>query len=326
MDLPSEMYNPLSLLIFLLILFLTSVQLLKLSRRRGHKLNLPPSPPKLPIIGNLHQVLLNLPHRSFKALSDRYGPLMYVYFGNSPSLVVSSAELAREVMKTHDIVFSNRPKTIAAHILLYECKDLGNVNYGEYWRQLRKICVHELLSTKRVQSAQHVRVREVSNLINKIRRSCKFKGRPINLSQMLLAISNNIASQCVFGKKVEGGGGGGGNGESKFGELTRRQMMLMTSFCFGDLYPSLKWIDVLTGFIGSLHETAKALGDLLDQVIEDHRLSQSDYDDDDKKDFVHVLLQLQKDGNLPIELTQDTLKAILMVSFSFKALYPQSLV
>ena len=306
-----EMFPSLPLLLPILLFIL--VQLLKLTRARGN-LNLPPSPPKLPIIGNLHQVLQNLPHRSFKALSERYGPLMYVYFGNTPSLVVSSAELASQVMKTHDIAFSNRPKTIAAHILLYECKDLGNVNYGEYWRQLRKICVLELLSSQRVQSAQHVRVEEVSCLINKIRRSC-LNGGAINLSEMLLAVSNNIASRCVFGRKVEEEEGeGGGNGGSKFGELTRRQMMLMTSFCFGDLYPSLKWIDVLTGFIGRLHETAAALGDLLDQVIEEHRVSLTDNDQSDKKDFVHILLQLQENGNLAIELSQDTIKAILMVS------------
>ncbi|KAL9434112.1 hypothetical protein AB3S75_028863 [Citrus x aurantiifolia] len=307
-----EMFPSLPLLLPILLFIL--VQLLKLTRARGN-LNLPPSPPKLPIIGNLHQVLQNLPHRSFKALSERYGPLMYVYFGNTPSLVVSSAELASQVMKTHDIAFSNRPKTIAAHILLYECKDLGNVNYGEYWRQLRKICVLELLSSKRVQSAQHVRVEEVSCLINKIRRSC-LNGGAINLSEMLLAVSNNIASRCVFGRKVEEEEGGeGGNGGSKFGELTRRQMMLMTSFCFGDLYPSLNWIDVLTGFIGRLHQTAAALGDLLDQVIEEHRVSLTDNDQSDKKDFVHILLQLQENGNLAIELSQDTIKAILMDMF-----------
>ncbi|KAM1447134.1 hypothetical protein ACFXTO_006270 [Malus domestica] len=70
----------------------------------------PPSPPKLPIIGNLHQVGLH-PHRSFQALSQRHGPLMLLHFGSVPVLVVSSAEAAREIMKTHDLTFSNRPKS-----------------------------------------------------------------------------------------------------------------------------------------------------------------------------------------------------------------------
>ncbi|KAH9794621.1 cytochrome P450 71A18 [Citrus sinensis] len=307
-----EIYNPLSLSL-LLILLLTLVQLLKLSRSTN-KLNLPPSPPRLPIIGNLHQIVQNVPHRSLKALSDRYGPIILVYFGNSPSLVVSSAEVASEMMKTHDIAFSNRPRSIATKILLYDGKDLGFAEYGEYWRQLWKICVLELLSNKRVKSAQHIRVEEVSCLINKIRRSCinGHGGSTINLSEMILAVSNNIATRCIFGRKVEDLEEENGSGESKFGELTKKNMILLARTCVGDLYPSLKWIDFLTGSIYHLHKIARDLGDLLDQVIEEHRITLTD---DDKKDFIHVLLQLQKDGNDGIEVTQDTLKAILMDMF-----------
>ena len=50
---------------------------------------------------------------------------------------------ASEMMKTHDIAFSNRPRSIATKILLCDGKDLGFAEYGEYWRQLRKICVLE---------------------------------------------------------------------------------------------------------------------------------------------------------------------------------------
>jgi hypothetical protein len=125
------------------------------NRSRNGKPNLPPSPPKLPIIGNLHQ-LGKLPHRSLQALSNKYGPLMFLYLGNAPTLVVSSADMAREIMKTHDIVYSNRPKTIAANMLLYGCKDVAFSPYGEYWRQARKICVLELLSLKSVQPFKYV--------------------------------------------------------------------------------------------------------------------------------------------------------------------------
>ncbi|KAK7850563.1 cytochrome p450 71a2, partial [Quercus suber] len=65
--------------------------------------SIPPPPQKLPIIGNLHQ-LGTLPHRSLQALSRKYGPVMFFYFGHAPTLVVSSADMAREMMKTHDIL------------------------------------------------------------------------------------------------------------------------------------------------------------------------------------------------------------------------------
>ena len=114
-----------------LVLFSLLLPFFLLKSRKGGKLNLPPSPPKLPIIGNLHQ-LGTLPHRSLRALSTKYGPLMLLNLGHVPTLVVSSAEIAREMVKTHDIVFSNRPKTTAANIFTYGYLDMSFAPYGNY--------------------------------------------------------------------------------------------------------------------------------------------------------------------------------------------------
>ncbi|KAE8124335.1 hypothetical protein FH972_019233 [Carpinus fangiana] len=236
-DLLKIPFNPLLSLVFLIPF------LYVFKRIRNGKPNLPPSPPKLPIIGNLHQ-LGTLPHRSLQALSNKYGPLMFLYLGNAPTLVVSSADMAREITKTNDITFSNRPQTTAVNILFYGCKDVGFSPYGDYWRQARKICVLELLSLKSVQSLQYVREEEVEALNNKIRDSC-LNEASVNLSEMLIATSNNIVCRCTVGQKFEDK-----NGKSGFGELSRKVMVLLTAFCFGDFFPSLGWIDILTGLEG----------------------------------------------------------------------------
>ncbi|KAH9781399.1 hypothetical protein KPL71_008448 [Citrus sinensis] len=71
------------------------------------KKSLPPSPPKLPIIGNLHQLGL-FPHCSLGALAQCYGPLMLLYLGKVPVLVVSSADAACEIVR--NVIFANQPK------------------------------------------------------------------------------------------------------------------------------------------------------------------------------------------------------------------------
>ena len=293
--------NPLFLSLILLVSLIIWLKLAK-----GKKLNLPPSPPKLPIIGNIHQ-LGKLPHRSLRDLSRKYGSLLLLQLGHNPTLVVSSAEMAREIVKNHDIVFSNRPKTTAANILFYGCTDIGFAPYGEYWRQVRKVSVLELFSHRRVHSFQFVRDEEVEVLINKIRRA-SVQGEFINLTELLMAVSNNIVSRCVLSRKSEEE-----DGSNKFGQLSRRVMVLLTSFCVGDMFPYLRWLDVLTGFIPSLKAVSGEIDTFLDQIIEEHRVLESQDEITDKKDFVSIILQLQKDGMLEMELTQENIKAILLV-------------
>ncbi|PQQ00448.1 cytochrome P450 71A1-like [Prunus yedoensis var. nudiflora] len=145
-----ELHRNLTIDTFLFLALLFSFFVLLIFTKSRGKLNLPPSPPRLPIIRNLHQVG-TLPHRSLRAVSKKYGPLLLMHLGRAPTLVVSSAEFAKEIMRTHDIVFSNRIKTTAEDILYFGCKDIGSASCGDYWRQVRKLCVVELLSQRHFQ-------------------------------------------------------------------------------------------------------------------------------------------------------------------------------
>ncbi|KAL7222750.1 hypothetical protein ACSBR1_024452 [Camellia fascicularis] len=78
----------------LLPLFFFTLLILKwLSTIQKPNKNLPTSPSKHPIIGNLHQ-MGQFPHRSLLSLSQKHGPLMLLQFGSMLVLVVSFAKAA----------------------------------------------------------------------------------------------------------------------------------------------------------------------------------------------------------------------------------------
>ncbi|XP_050254723.1 phenylacetaldehyde oxime monooxygenase CYP71AN24-like [Quercus robur] len=296
--------TPFHVLLFL-VLLLSFVYIFK--HFISGKPKFPPSPPKLPIIGKLHQ-LGKLPHRSLHGLSKKYGPIMFLDLGYAPTVVVSSADMAKEIIKTNDIIFSNWPETMAVNFLYYGSIDVAFSQYGEYWRQAKKICVLKLLSLKRVQSFQYVREEVVEESIKKIRDSC-LKGASINLSEIIIATLKNIVTRCVFGQKFED------NGKSKIGELPRRVMVLLAAFSLGDFFPYLRWIDVLTGFIPSLKSTFGEIDAFLDQVVQQHMIIKVDDGLPNKNDFVDSLLKLRNSGKLDFELTHKNLKALLLDMF-----------
>ncbi|KAK8992117.1 hypothetical protein V6N11_045009 [Hibiscus sabdariffa] len=124
---------------------------------------------------------------------------------------------------------------------------------------------------------------------------------------MLTLVSSNIVSRCILSHKSEEE-----DGCSKFGELVRRLLILFTGFCVGDMFHYLRWVDVLTGYIPSMKAVSAELDAFLNQVITEHRALEHRAQVTHKKDFVSIIMQLQKDGMFE-KLTQDNIKAILLV-------------
>ncbi|TKY55276.1 steroid 17alpha-monooxygenase or 17alpha-hydroxyprogesterone aldolase [Spatholobus suberectus] len=227
----------------------------------------------------------------------------------TPTLVVSSGDVAMEIMKTHDLTFSDRPQNTAAKILLYGCTDVGFALYGENWRQKRKICVLELLSTKRVQSFRAIREEEVAELVNKLREASLSDACYVNLSEMLISTANNIVCKCALGRKYTG------DGYSKVKQLARDAMIHLTSFTLRDYFPWLGWVDVLTGKIQKYKATAGAMDALFNQAIAEHLTVKREGEHSERKDFVDILLQLQEDSLLSFELTKNDVKALITDMF-----------
>ncbi|GAY62211.1 hypothetical protein CUMW_215960 [Citrus unshiu] len=122
-----------ALLIVMIILLCLPIFLFFVLRRHvtsSYASSLPPGPKGLPFIGNLHQFDSSKPHVSFWELSKKYGPLMSLRIGFVPTLIVSSAKMAKETLKAHDLQFSGRPASVATQRLTYNGLDLIFSPYG----------------------------------------------------------------------------------------------------------------------------------------------------------------------------------------------------
>uniref|UniRef100_A0A0A9CKM4 Uncharacterized protein n=1 Tax=Arundo donax TaxID=35708 RepID=A0A0A9CKM4_ARUDO len=129
---------------------------------------LPPGPWNLPVIGSLLHLVGAPPHRALLCLSRRHGPLMLLRLGEVPTVVVSSPEAAMEVLKTNDPVFASRQRGAMLNVVSCGSRGLIFAPYGEYWRQMRKVCVVELLSARQVRRMERIRRDEVSRLVESI--------------------------------------------------------------------------------------------------------------------------------------------------------------
>ncbi|XLS83573.1 hypothetical protein HN51_033739, partial [Arachis hypogaea] len=155
-----------------------------------------------------------------------------------------------------------------------------------------------------VKSFLSVRANEVSMMINSIHEACA-KESSVNLSKLIIVTSSNISFRCIFGLRFETSD----DGRKSIAEVVKKLMIQFSKLGVGDLFPSLDWVDVLTGFMSRLKVIFAELDAFLEEVIEEHKRKKRD---DNNKDFVDILLQLQERDMLEFELNGDTMKALLL--------------
>ncbi|KAJ0038707.1 hypothetical protein Pint_22836 [Pistacia integerrima] len=286
----------------LLFLLLKKVQSLKILNKR-----LPPSPPKLPVLGNLHQ-LGELPHQSLRQLSNKYGPVMLLKLGRIPLTVISSAQAARDVLKNHDLDCCSRPPLTGTRKLTYNYLDMAFSPYSEHWREIRKICVLELFSLKRTQSFQFIREEETAFLINSISESSS-SSSSVDLSEKMFALTGSIVFRMAFGKRFRGSK----FDNHRFEELVHAAESVLGGFTANECFPYIGWIiDRLTSYHAKLERVFHELDTLFQQIIDDH-LKPERSKQEVQEDFIDVMLKIEREET-ESRLSKDHIKAVLLVS------------
>ncbi|KAK1677084.1 hypothetical protein QYE76_037932 [Lolium multiflorum] len=294
-----------------LILFFTAVSallalcFLKFSGGKSkprHKL--PPGPWTLPIIGSLHHVISTLPHRRMTELSRRYGPVMLLKLGEVPSVFISSSEAAAEVLKTNDLAFASRPSSVTLDIFGGGGKDIAFAPYGDRWRQMRKVCIVELLSARQVRRMEGIRAQEVGNRLATITAS---NGATLNVSHMVAALSVDIVTRAVFGGRF--------TQQDEFLREVDKAFALVAGSSLVDLFPSSRLVRWLSSGERHMRRCYGRIQHVITDIIDERKAASDGVCSTNEEDLLGVLLRLQLDDSLQFPLTAEVIGAVLFDIF-----------
>lgn len=264
------------------------------------KRNLPPSPLALPVIGHLHLIKTPL-HQALQTLSAKYGPIMYLRFGCRHVLVVSSPSAAEQCLSDHaDVVFANRPASLATKYLSYNNTSLGFAPYGDHWRNLRRLTSTLIFSSVSLHRSAAVRNQEVRCLARKLFQGCSGSiatNRKINLSRMHYELLLNVMTATIAGKQccmLDG----------------MPDVTTFTNMC--DYIPVLRWVG-FKGMEKNLVNIHRKRDEFVQILLDEYRRNRDGFSSNkERKMMIEHMLSLQEAE--PEYYTDILIKGLLQVS------------
>ncbi|XP_058079655.1 p-coumarate 3-hydroxylase-like [Magnolia sinica] len=292
-----------SLPLSLLILFL-SLLAFKLLLWRRYKL--PPGPKPWPVVGNLYDIK-PVKFRCFAAWASTYGPIISVWFGSTLNVVVSSSEMAKEVLKDNDQMLADRPRRKVAELFSRNGQDLIWADYGPHYVKVRKVCQVELFTPKRLEALRSVREDEVTAMIETIFRDCTKPGnhgKSMAARDFLTPVSFNNITRLALGKRLmDAEGRMDDQGKELKSIVTDGNIKFGGSFPLTEHVPWLKFFNRTDEVALEKHEARR---DRLTKAIMDEH-TQARLKNGAKHHFVDALLTLQDQ----YKLSDDTIIGLL---------------
>ncbi|KAL5229534.1 hypothetical protein ABZP36_028310 [Zizania latifolia] len=290
---------------FLLPLALAAAVLFLLSKLASFasktRFNLPPGPWTLPVIGSIHHLIRSDSiQQSMRTLAEKHGPFMQIWLSEVPTVVVSSPEVAQEILRNQDVTFADRFVSTTIGMILGN--DLAFCPYGEQRRQLRQLCTKGLLTAARVKSFRCIRESEVVSLGRGMATSAAATDDIVNLTERMGKLVNDIMVRCSVGERSKH--------HDEYLDALRTSLSQLTLLTVADVFPSSK----LARMLGTAPRRAlacrKKIECILEQIIQERKeimdrgISNGD-ETAGNECFLDVLLRLQKEGDTPIPITDE---------------------
>ncbi|CAN7045297.1 hypothetical protein IGI04_008257 [Brassica rapa subsp. trilocularis] len=267
---------------------------------------LPPGPWGLPIVGNLPFLKPEL-HTYFQGLAKKHGPVFKLWFGSKLAIVVTSSEVAREILRTNDVIFANHDVPAVALASSYGGIDIPWSPYGPRLRMLRKLCINRILSNARMEKSVDLRRGETRRTVRYLADLAR-AGSPVNLGEQIFLMILNVVTQMLWGATVQ-------NEDrelvgAEFSGIVQEMNDLLLVPNLSDFFPVLSRFD-LQGLAKRMGGLAERMDRLFDRVI-NQRLGMGKGSEGKGEDFLEVLLKIKDENDEKTNLNMNDVKALLM--------------
>ncbi|MCO5606624.1 hypothetical protein L7F22_060812 [Adiantum nelumboides] len=241
----------------------------------------PKGPRPWPILGHLllikkaaHQVLADL------SQNQGFGPIMGLRLGSQPAIVISSVELAKEVLLTHDKIFANRPQFRMADDLYFGYNSSVILSsYGPRLAWLRKVYAMELLTAKRMQQLQYIRQEELRWLLRAVQEAGGGGKQAVNVGKHVAEMAANTTARLLHSATLA-------KAAPDLPALLRTIEVTAVP-TLGDFIPWLRFLDVFQ--VRGMRRAGHRLGEIIESMVSKRRQAMATLSSHDlPQDFLQV--------------------------------------
>jgi len=236
---------------------------------------------------------------------------MLLRFGVVPMVVISSKEAAKQVLKSRDLETCSRPKLVANGLFTRNFKDIAFAQYGEDWREMKKLVGLELFNPKKHKFFRYIREEEGDLLVKKLSKSSQTQTL-VDLRKAFFSFTAGIIFRISFGQNFR---------ECDFIDMDRLEELVQESetnvfsFAFTDFFPTgLGWlVDRISGQHSRIEKAFSKLTKFFQHVIDEQlKIGQSQDHSNLVSSMLDMINRSTEYGSFKI--TSDHLIAMMTVS------------